>query len=146
MGLRVVVLWCCSCRVVCCVVLVLFLSCRVVWCSCCVFVCVSDVFLFLPRAQKGRPAGALAVRVGQRCPSFVNQRAPPANTGGVMLPDRSVLRQRDEREVRVAVKYQGRWVSYMYLYIDTDVYTYTHIYVYVYIYIYTYIYISYIYT
>jgi len=34
-------LWCCSCRVVCCGVVVLFLSCRVLCCSCCVFVCVT---------------------------------------------------------------------------------------------------------
>ena len=33
-------LWCCPCRVVCFVVVALFLSCRVLWCSCCVFVCV----------------------------------------------------------------------------------------------------------
>jgi len=39
--------WCCSCRFVWCVVVVLFLSlsCRVSCCSCCVFVC--DMFLFL---------------------------------------------------------------------------------------------------
>jgi len=39
-------LWCCSCRVVWCVVVVLFLSCRVLCCPCCVFVCVT-CFLFL---------------------------------------------------------------------------------------------------
>jgi len=42
-------LWCCSCRVVCCCVVVLFLWCRALCCSCCVFVCLTCFSSYKPR-------------------------------------------------------------------------------------------------
>jgi len=53
--------WCFSCRVLCCVVVVLFLSCRVLWCSCCVFVCVTCFSYHTPQTRRHGRARASPV-------------------------------------------------------------------------------------
>jgi len=53
--------WCCSCRVVCCVGVVLFVSCRVLFLLC---VCVCDLRL----AVRGVPKGALRRTLPSRLP------------------------------------------------------------------------------